>query len=193
MSDVKWYILRVVSGQEKKIKAYLEKDLSIHGLEEYIPQILTPTEKVWQIRKMKGGKTKKIAVDKNFFPGYVLIFANLEDSNQGEIIHKVKSVPGVMGFLEVDGRDRTAKPKPMRESEIKRILGRIEKTDQNDVQHAVLFMVGENVKVMEGAFSGFTGTVDEIYEDKKKIKVIVKIFGRNTPIELSYGQVEKED
>ena len=97
-----------------------------------------------------------------------------------------------MGFLEVDGRDRTAKPKPMRDAEVKRILSRIENTDQKMAQHEVRFIVGESVKVMEGAFSGFTGNIEEIYEDKQKIRVMVKIFGRNTPIELGYGQVEKE-
>lgn len=190
-SAAKWYIVRVVSGQEKKVKLYLDKDIENDGLQAYVPKVLTPTEKVFQIRKMKDGKNKKIAIEKNFYPGYILINADLEHNNSGEIIHKIKSTPGIIGFLEVDGRSREEKPKPMRDSEVKRILSRIEKSEEAKTSTDINFIVGENVKVMEGPFTDFTGTVEEVFDEKKKLKVMVKIFGRNTPIELNYTQAEK--
>ncbi|WP_250632525.1 transcription termination/antitermination protein NusG [Rhodoflexus caldus] len=191
MSDSKldWYLLRVVSGQEKKVKSYLEKEVAIHNLGEYISQVLTPSEKVYQIRKMKDGKSKKVAVEKNFFPGYVFVQANLSN---GEIIHTIKSVPGVINFLDVEGAGPNAQPRPMRESEINRILGKIDDTDESEIKHDISFHVGETVKVMDGPFNGFTGTVEEVFEEKKKLNVMVKIFGRNTPVELNYMQVSKE-
>jgi transcriptional antiterminator NusG len=191
MSDSKldWYLLRVVSGQEKKVKSYLEKEVAIHNLGEYISQVLTPSEKVYQIRKMKDGKSKKVAVEKNFFPGYVFVQANLSN---GEIIHTIKSVPGVINFLDVEGAGPNAQPRPMRESEINRILGKIDDTDESEIKHDISFHIGETVKVMDGPFNGFTGTVEEIFEEKKKLNVMVKIFGRNTPVELNYMQVSKE-
>lgn len=192
-TGAKWYIVRVVSGQEKKVKIYLEKDIETDELQHYVPRVLTPTEKVFQIRKMKDGKNKKVAIEKNFYPGYILIQANLDDNNSGEIIHKITSTPGIIGFLEVDGRSRDAKPKPMREAEVKRIMGRIEKSEEARVDDRVQFIVGESVKVMEGPFTDFTGVVEEVFDEKKKLKVMVKIFGRNTPIELNYSQAEKVD
>lgn len=186
---MEWYLLRVVSGQEKKVKSYLEKEVAVHNLGEYIGQVLTPSEKVYQIRKMKDGKSKKVAVEKNFFPGYVFVQANLTN---GEIIHTIKSVPGVINFLDVEGAGPNAKPRPMRESEINRILGKIDDTDESEIKHDISFRVGETVKVMDGPFNGFTGTVEEVFEEKKKLNVMVKIFGRNTPVELNYMQVSKE-
>ncbi|WP_020532675.1 transcription termination/antitermination protein NusG [Flexithrix dorotheae] len=190
MSDLKWYVVRAVSGQEKKVKAYLEKEVVSSNLQDYITEILTPSEKVYQIRKMKDGKSKKIAVEKNFFPGYVIIHANLSN---GEVLHTVKSIPGVIGFLQVDGKDPSALPRPMRESEINRILGKVDEVDDTEVKHETTFVVGETVKVMDGPFNGFTGTVEEVFEEKKKLNVMVKIFGRNAPVELNYMQVEKEE
>lgn len=191
MNNHKWYILRVVSGQEKKVKSYIERDLVNHGLEDYVPQILTPTEKVYQMRKSKDGKSKKIAVERQFYPGYVMVQANLEDNNSGEVIFQLKNVPGVLGFLDVDGTGANAMPKPMRETEVNRILGKVEETDEFEIQHDTQFTEGESVKVMDGPFSGFTGTVEEVFDDRKKLNVMVKIFGRSTPIELNYIQVSK--
>lgn len=191
MSETHWYILRAVSGQEKKVKAYLEKEISIQPkLQEYILQVLTPSEKVYQMRKSKDGKTKKIAIERNFFPGYVLVQANIAD---GEILHTIRHVPGVLGFLAVDGENPNEMPRPMRESEVTRILGKVADTDEYEVKHELAFIVGEKVKVIDGPFSGFSAVVEEVFEDKKKMRVIVTIFGRNTPVELNYGQVEKEE
>ncbi len=192
MSDaLRWYILRVVSGQEKNVKFYIERDMANSNLENHVPQVLVPTEKVFQIRKMKDGKTKRIAIERSFLPGYVLVQANLTDNHSGEIIHQLRSTPGVINFLEVDGNGREAMPKPMPNYEVKRILGRLEESQDDVIETDLEFDEGEIVKVIDGAFSGFTGTVQEVFDEKKKLNVMVKIFGRTTPIELNYVQVEK--
>lgn len=188
MSELKWYVVRAVSGQEKKVKDYLEKEIVNENMQDFIGQVMTPTEKVYQIRKMKDGKTKKVAVERNFFPGYVLVHANL---NNGEAMHLIKNIPGVIGFLQVDGRDPSAMPQPMRESEINRIIGKVEDSEEQEVVQDASFIVGESVKVMDGPFNGFTGIIEEVFEEKKKLNVMVKIFGRNAPLELNYSQVEK--
>lgn len=186
--ELNWYVVRAVSGQEKKVKAYLEKEIAKNNLQDYVTEVLTPTEKVYQIRKMKDGKSKKIAVEKMFFPGYIIIRAILAN---GEVTHMIKSIPSVLGFLNVDGRDPSALPKPMRENEVNRILGKVDDTDQHEIKYTASFIVGESVKVMDGPFNGFTGIVEEVFEEKKKLSVMVKIFGRNAPVELNYVQVEK--
>jgi transcriptional antiterminator NusG len=190
MNDLKWYVLRVVSGQEKKVKSYLEKEVSNQKMQDYVAQVLTPSEKVYQMRKMKDGKSKKIPIERNTLPGYVIVHANL---NNGEVLHTIKSIPGVIGFLNVDGASSNEMPKPMREAEINRLIGKVESTDENEIKHDLAFIVGERVKVMDGPFNGFTGIVEEVFDEKKKLNVMVTIFGRNTPVELNYIQVEKEE
>jgi transcriptional antiterminator NusG len=181
-----WYVVRSVASQEKKAKAYLETEISRQGYEESIPEILIPLEKVYE---MRNGK-KKVR-ERNFFPGYVLIYCDL--SLNAEVLHFIKSTPGIMGFLEEKKGDGDSLiPVPLRQSEVNRILGRVDETNEGDVQVEADYKVGESVKVMDGAFSGFSGTIQEVFEDKKKLNVIVKIFGRNTPVELNYMQVEKE-
>ncbi|GAB4343812.1 MAG: transcription termination/antitermination protein NusG [Flammeovirgaceae bacterium] len=201
MSEMKWYILRAVAGQEKKVKQYLEKEVEILKLQEFLSDVLIPSEKVYQIRKTKDGKSKKIATERSLFPGYVLIHANVSN---GELLHAIKNVPGVLGFLEyenpVEEKGKKSKdikdksgllPRPLRESEVNRILGKVEESVEGEVKHDNIYIVGETVKVMDGAFNGFTGVIEEVMEDKKKLRVTVKIFGRNAPVELSYMQVEK--
>ena len=183
--DHKWYVVRAVSGQEKKVKAYLETEISRAGMDEAIPQVLIPSEKVYE---MRNGK-KRIR-ERNFFPGYVLISADL---SSGETTHLINSIPGVIGFLSASGTSTTKDPLPLRQNEVNRILGRVDEVEEQDEQLDTPFIVGESVKVMDGPFSGFTGTVEEVFEDRKKLNVTVKIFGRNTPVELNYIQVEKED
>jgi transcriptional antiterminator NusG len=181
-----WYVVRSVASQEKKAKAYLETEISRQGYQESIPEILIPLEKVYE---MRNGK-KKVR-ERNFFPGYVLIYCDL--SLNAEVLHFIKSTPGIMGFLEEKKGDGDSLiPVPLRQSEVNRILGRVDETNEGDVQVEADYKVGESVKVMDGAFSGFSGTIQEVFEDKKKLNVIVKIFGRNTPVELNYMQVEKE-
>ena len=183
MSEINWYVVRAVSGQEKKIKTYIENEAARRKLDELIPQILIPTEKITEVRNGK----KRIR-EKNFFPGYIIVNADL---NNGEVLHLIKSMPGVIGFL---GRNNgtSMTPEPLRQTEINRILGVQEEIAIGDnISPSITFTKGENVKVIDGPFSGFDGSVEEINEDKKKLSVSVKIFGRSTPVELGYMQVEK--
>ncbi len=173
-----WYVVRAISGGEKKVKQYIESEINRLDLHDYVSQILIPTEKVYQIRK-----GKKISAERNYFPGYVLIEAALV----GEIPHIIKNVPGVLGFLGSAGN-----PVPLRPSEVNRILGKVDELSEKDEELNIPFIVGETVKVTDGPFNSFTGVIEEINEEKKKLKVMVKIFGRKTPLELSFMQVEKE-
>ena len=174
----KWYVVRAVSGGEKKVKQYLENEIARLGLEDYISQVLIPTEKVYQVRK-----GKKISAERNYFPGYVLVEAALV----GEIPHIIRNVPGVLGFLGSDGD-----PVPLRQTEVNRILGKVDELSGKEEELNVPYIVGETVKVTDGPFNSFSGVIEEINEEKKKLKVMVKIFGRKTPLELSFMQVEKE-
>ena len=185
MSELKWYVVRVVSGQEKKVKAYLETEIEREGLTEFVPQVLIPSEKVYEMRN-----GKKRVRERNFFPGYVIVSADLSN---GEANHVVTSIPGVIGFLGNNGTGASKIPVPLRQTEINRILGKVEEVDEFEEKLETPYIVGESVKVMDGPFSGFTGTVEEVFEERKKLNVMVKIFGRNTPVELNYMQVEKLD
>lgn len=183
MSEFKWYVLRVISGQEKKVKSYLETEIERSKLTEFIPQVLIPSEKVYEMRN-----GKKRVRERNFFPGYVLISADLTN---GEAYHMVNSIPGVIGFLGNNGTSSSKEPVALRQSEVNRILGKVGEIDDFEEKLETPFIKGESVKVMDGPFSGFIGSVEEIFEEKKKLNVMVKIFGRNTPVELNYMQVEK--
>jgi len=177
--EKKWYVIRAISGQEKKIKQYIESEINRLKMNDYVSQVLIPTEKVFQ---MRAGK--KVSKERNFFPGYILIEAALV----GEIPHIIQNITGVIGFLGVKGES----PAPMRESEVNKILGRVDElTDSEEIMHHS-FTVGEAVKVIDGPFNNFSGVIEEINQEKKKLKVMVKIFGRKTPLELGYMQVEKE-
>ena len=175
----KWYVVRAVSGQENKVKAYIENEINRLGMGDFISQVLVPTEKVVTV---KDGK--KIVKDKVYFSGYVMIEANLA----GEIPHIIKSISGVIGFLgEVKGGD----PVPLRLSEVNRMLGKVDELAVNTDTQAIPFKIDETVKVIDGPFNGFNGTIEKINEEKRKLEVMVKIFGRKTPLELSFMQVEK--
>jgi len=174
----KWYVLRAISGKEKKVKEYIESEISRLNYKDYVSQILIPTEKVYQIRK-----GKKISKDRNFFPGYKLIEALLT----GEIIHWLRNIPNVLGFLGSKNE-----PVPMRPAEVNRILGKVDELSEKGEEMTDPFIVGESVRVIDGPFNSFTGTIEEVNQEKKKLKVMVKIFGRKTPLELSFMQVEKE-
>jgi len=176
----KWYVVRAVSGKERKVKEYLELEIDRLGMQEHISQILLPIEKVFQIRN-----GKKVSKEKNLYPGYVFIEANLI----GEIPHIIKGINNVIGFLsDRKGGD----PIPLRQNEVNRMLGRVDELAGSEAEINIPFVVGENVKVIDGPFNSFSGVIEEINEEKKKLKVMVKIFGRKTPLELSYMQVEKE-
>lgn len=182
MSDntKKWYVLRAIGGKEKKVKEYIDHEIANGDLKGFVEQVLIPTEKVYQIRN-----GKKISKERNFFPGYVLIEATLV----GEVEHTLRNVPNVIGFL---GDTKGGDPVPMRQNEVNRILGRVDELAETDEELNIPFVVGETVKVIDGPFNGFNGTIEEINDEKKKLQVMVKIFGRKTPLELSFMQVEKE-
>jgi len=178
--EKKWYVIRAISGKEKKVKELLELEIDRHKLNDYVEQVLIPTQKIYQIRN-----GKKISKEKNYFPGYVLINAALI----GEVEHVIKSLTNVIGFL---GATKGGDPLPMRQVEVNRILGKVDELSVNDEEMDIPYVVGESVKVIDGPFNNFNGIIEEINEEKKKLTVMVKIFGRKTPLELNYMQVEKD-
>lgn len=177
--SAQWYVVRTISGQEKKVKQYLENEITRLNWNDQIKEILIPIEKVFEMRN-----GKKRTRERSFLPGYIFLEAIL----QSEIIQTIRDVPGVVGFL---GDDKGKTPIPLRESEVKKLLGQVDELQGMDEVMDNPFATGEQVKVTDGMFNGFTATVEEVYDDKKKLKVMVKIFGRNTPLELSYLQVER--
>ncbi|GAB5556480.1 MAG: transcription termination/antitermination protein NusG [Schleiferiaceae bacterium] len=179
-SGKKWFVCRAVSGQENKVKSYIENEIELSGLTDYLGQVLVPTEKVYQIRN-----GKKVSKERNYFPGYIMVEAVLT----GEVVHTIKNIPGVIGFL---GETKGGDPVPLREAEVKRMLGKVDELVETADQVNIPFVLGETVKVIDGPFNGFNGTIEKINEEKRKLEVMVKIFGRKTPLELSYMQVEKE-
>ena len=179
-TDVKkWYVVRAVSGQENKIKTYIESEIERHGLSSFVEDVLVPTEKVIQIRK-----GKKINKERVFFPGYIMVKANLS----GEVPHVIRSITNVIGFL---GETKGGEPVPLRSSEVNRMRGKVDELAVQSENAAIPFKLSETVKVIDGPFNGFNGTIEKINEEKRKLEVMVKIFGRKTPLELSYMQVEK--
>jgi len=179
VENMKWYALRVMGGKEHKTVSFIEKEIDRLGLQDFIAQILVPTEKVYQIRN-----GKKVSKEKNFFPGYILVEANL----MGEVPHILKNVTNVLGFL---GATKGGVPVPMRKTEINRILGKVDEMALIDENISIPFIAGETVKVIDGPFNSFNAEIEGIDEQKKKLKLMVKIFGRKTPLELNFMQVEK--
>lgn len=175
----KWYVVRSISGSENKIKDYIEKEISYQGLDDFVEQILVPTENVIQIRQ-----GKKINKERVYFPGYIMVQANLV----GEVPHVIKGVNGVIGFL---GETKGGDPVPLRKSEVNRMLGKVDELSVRESQVAIPYTIGETIKVVDGPFNGFNGVIERVNEEKRKLEVMVKIFGRKTPLELSYMQVEK--
>lgn len=176
----KWYVIRAISGKEKKVKETIESEVKHLKLTSYVSQVLIPMEKFYQIRD-----GKKVSKERNYFPGYVLMEADLT----GEIAHMLKQLPNVIGFL---GAEKGGDPVPLRISEVNRILGKVDELAETEEAIHNPYHVGESVKVIDGPFNGFNGVIEEINEEKKKLKVMVKIFGRKTPLELSFMQVEKD-
>ncbi|MDR2622408.1 MAG: transcription termination/antitermination protein NusG [Dysgonamonadaceae bacterium] len=179
MSEIekKFYVLRAVSGKENKIKEYLEAEIRNSDLKNYIFQVLIPTEKVFQQRN-----GKKVLKERAYLPGYVIVEAILV----GEVVHFLKNVNFIIGFLGGNN------PVPLRASEVNRILGTVDELQEQPEEFDVQYIIGETVKVIYGPFNGFHGEIKEINPEKKKLTVLVKIFGRGTPLELGYMQVEKE-
>ena len=176
-NDKKWYAIRTYSGHENKVKAHLENEVKIAHLEERISSVLVPSEKIIEV---KEGKKK--SKTKTFFPGYILVEAILDKETK----HLILNAPGVISFVGPRGE-----PGPLQLDEVHRLLGRME--ERKDVELLeVPFHVGEAVKVIDGPFNNFTGFVQDINEERMKLKVMVSIFGRRTPVELDFSQVEIE-
>jgi len=175
----KWYVVRAVSGQENKIRNYMESEINRLGFSDLVEEMLVPTQKVIQIRK-----GKKVNKEKVYFPGYIMIKANLS----GEVPHVIKALPNVIGFL---GETKGGDPIPLRTAEVNRMLGTVDELSTESESISIPFIYGESIKVIDGPFNGFNGTIEKVNEEKRKLEVMVKIFGRKTPLELSYMQVEK--
>lgn len=178
----KWYVVRTAGGKEKKAKEFIESEIKALGLTDYVSQVLIPTEKVYQVRN-----GKKVSMERIFYPGYILIEAHLT----GEIQHIIRNLPHISGFL-TERQDKDKEPVPLRESEVNRILGKVDELQEKDEENLTPFYVGEPVKITDGPFNGFDGVIEEVLQDKRKLKVMVKIFGRKTLLELNFVQVVKE-
>ena len=177
----RWYSLRVISGKERKIKERIELEIERSNWKDYVTNVLVPTEKVYKIRS-----GKKVISERNILPGYILVQAD-HTMFSGEMISAIANVPNVIHFL---GRNN---PIPMQQSEANRMLGKVD--ESSDAGEALMepYIVGETIKIIDGPFSEFVGDIQEVNEEKKKMKVIVKIFGRGTEVELNFIQVEKQN
>lgn len=180
-SGMEWYVLRAIAGKEAKVKEVLDAAIKNTDLGNSVGQVLIPTQKVYTTRN-----GKKVLKERNLYPGYVFVEARLS----GEVIYELRNTTNVIDFLR--GRAKTSDPMALRESEVKRMLGTADEMMQPSVEEVEIFVEGESVKVTDGPFSGFSGTVREVNPDRKKIKVEVKIFGRPTDLELENSQVERQ-
>lgn len=177
MSAARWYVLHVYSGFEQKVADAIMEKAKKQGLEACVEEIMVPTEEVVEVKR-----GQRVNAERKFFPGYVLAKLDLNDN----VWHMIKDTPKVSGFLGAGGN----KPVPITESEAKRIVQQVQEGIDRP-RPSVVYDVGEEVKVVDGPFASFNGIVEEIDEEKQKLKVSVSIFGRSTPVELEYGQVEK--
>ncbi|MEM6728006.1 MAG: transcription termination/antitermination protein NusG [Pseudomonadota bacterium] len=173
----RWYSVSVLSNFEKKIAEQIKQSIEEQGMEDQIDEVLVPTEEVIEVRR-----GKKVTTERRFMPGYVLV--HMEMSDEG--YHLINSINRVTGFLGPQGR-----PMPMRDAEVQGILGRVEEGAEAP-KLLISFDVGEKVKVNDGPFEDFEGTVEEVDDDNQRLKVTVSIFGRATPVELEYTQVTKQ-
>lgn len=177
--ETKWYVLRIVSGKEKKVKEYLDKEIQINKWDNAVIQILCPTEKVFKV--VNG---KRVLREKTLYPGYIMLEAHDGKLND-TMIQGIQSVTNVIHFL---GKEN---PIALRKSEVNKMFGKLDEVSDQGINYADPFIVGETVKITDGPFNDFNGTIEEVNEEKKKLRVVVKIFGRATPVELNYMQVEK--
>jgi len=183
-AETKWYVLRVVSGKERKVKEQLDKEVSRNGWTESIKQVFLPMEKVY---KVQNGK--KVMREKNYFPGYVML--EVENGKlTDDIIHYISNISNIMHFL-TDGKGSKGNIISLRKAEVNKMLGKVDEMNDQGATMSEPFIVGETIKIIEGPFNDFNGVIEEVNDEKKKLKVTVKIFGRSTPVELNYMQVEK--
>jgi len=183
--ETKWYVLRVVSGKERKTKEYLDKDIIRNGWDKIIKQVFLPVEKVYKV--LNG---KKVMRERNFYPGYIMIEV-ADGKLSDEIIQHLSNISNVMHFL-TDGKGSKGNIISLRKAEVNKMLGKVdEMADAGGIKMSEPFIVGETIKIIDGPFNDFNGVIEEVNDEKKKLKVQVKIFGRATPVELNYMQVEK--
>jgi transcription termination/antitermination protein NusG len=182
--ETKWYVLRVVSGKERKVKEYLDKEVNRSGWSETIKQVFLPMEKVY---KVQNGK--KVMREKNYFPGYVMIEVS-DGKLSDDMVQHISNVSNVMHFL-TDGKGSKGNIISLRKAEVNKMLGKVDEMNDQGITMNEPFIVGETIKIIEGPFNDFNGVIEEVNDEKKKLKVTVKIFGRSTPVELNYMQVEK--
>jgi transcriptional antiterminator NusG len=182
--ETKWYVLRVVSGKERKVKEYLDKEVNRSGWSETIKQVFLPMEKVY---KVQNGK--KVMREKNYFPGYVMIEVSDGKLSDDMVLH-ISNISNVMHFL-TDGKGSKGNIISLRKAEVNKMLGKVDEMNDQGITMNEPFIIGETIKIIEGPFNDFNGVIEEVNDDKKKLKVTVKIFGRSTPVELNYMQVEK--
>ena len=176
-----WYVLRAISGKEAKVKEILDAQIKNTDLGQFLFQVLIPTEKVMTVRN-----GKKIVKERNLYSGYVFIEADLRP----EVVHILSNTTNVIDFLR--GRDKGSQPERLRQAEVMRMLGAVDDLTEPADNEVNDYIVGETVKVNEGPFNGFTGTIEKVDREKKKLIVMVKIFGRPNPLELDNSQVERE-
>lgn len=177
----KWYVIKAVTGTEKKVKQNIECEIEVSHLKEQVSRVLIPTEKVFH--STKSGK--KVVTERNYFPSYIFVEAVMT----GEVQNVLLSITGVLGF--VGCKHKTDPPVALRPMEVKRLLGKVDELMTQDDTFEQQYVVGEEVKVTDGPFNTFTGIIEEIDTEKKKLRIMVKIFGRKTPLELGFMQVEK--
>jgi transcription termination/antitermination protein NusG len=182
--ESKWYVLRVVSGKERKVKEQLDKEVSRNGWTDSIKQVFLPMEKVY---KVQNGK--KVMREKNYFPGYVMLEVT-EGKLNDDMVHYISNISNIMHFL-TDGKGSKGNIISLRKAEVNKMLGKVDEMNDQGVTMSEPFIVGETIKIIEGPFNDFNGVIEEVNDEKKKLKVTVKIFGRSTPVELNYMQVEK--
>ncbi len=182
--DSKWYVLRVVSGKERSVKEYLDKDILRQSWGDRIRQVFLPMEKVY---KVQNGK--KVMREKNYYPGYVMIEV-ADGKLTDDMVQHISSISNIMHFL-TDGKGSKGNIISLRKAEVNKMLGRVDELSDQGITMSEPFIIGETIKIIDGAFNDFNGVIEEVNDEKKKLKVIVKIFGRSTPVELNYMQVEK--
>ncbi|MDR3046100.1 MAG: transcription termination/antitermination protein NusG [Bacteroidales bacterium] len=178
--EKRWYVIRAVAGTEKKVKQNIEGEIIVSSVKDYVSRVLIPTEKFYQIRN-----GKKVSKERSFFPGYIFV----EAAMFGDVQNVLLNIPGVLGF--VGCKRKTDIPIPLRPIEVSRMLGKVDELLEQDESFTHPFIVGEEIKVIDGPFNSFTGVIEEIDTEKKRLKIMMKIFGRVTPLELSFMQVEK--